>query len=153
MSVCVTFLYFLFVPGSSLSGPAIYLYHVRGNDFFLSISVELGEHIRFLSCAWFDGGWCWGGGGGLYPPSILDSFSFTKSKFTSKNIVINEYEVCLKMLQMTILETQILNICGGGCTAEPPRKLAPSAIIMPSHPPQPLASPGSAPKEGSLSYL
>ena len=32
-------------------------------------------------------------------PSPLD-FTFTKAKFTSKKLVLDEYEICLKMLEM-----------------------------------------------------
>ena len=50
-----------------------------------------------------------GGLGGLClrPPPPFLKFFFTKVKFTSKEIVLNNYEICLKMLEMAILETQI----------------------------------------------
>ena len=44
------------------------------------------------------------------PPPLFGFFPFfTKMKFTSKKfyVVLNEYEICLKMLEMAILETQI----------------------------------------------
>ena len=39
------------------------------------------------------------------PPSPF-GFFFTKAKFTSKKLVLDEYKICLKMLEMAILETQ-----------------------------------------------
>ena len=32
---------------------------------------------------------------------------FAKAKFTSKTLILNEYEICLRMQEMAILETQI----------------------------------------------
>ena len=59
------------------------------------------------------------------PAPFLDFFSFffTKTKFTSKKlyIVLNEYEICLKMLEMAILETHIFKVkmSGGACPQTP----------------------------------
>ena len=62
------------------------------------------------------------GGGGLGtclpppPPTFLDFFFFlyTETKFTSKKlyVVLSEYEICLNMLEMAILETRISEISG-----------------------------------------
>ena len=45
------------------------------------------------------------------PPSFLDFFSlfFTETKFTCKKLylVLNEYKIGLKMLEMAILENRI----------------------------------------------
>ena len=84
------------------------------------------------------------GGGGLGtcfpppPPLFFGFFSlfFTETKFTSKKlyVVLNEYEICLKMLEMAILETHISEISRGGMPPDPPRKLAPLALIVPPPP-------------------
>ena len=39
------------------------------------------------------------------PPPCFWLFFFAKTKFPSKELVLNEYKVCLKMLEMAILET------------------------------------------------
>ena len=44
------------------------------------------------------------------PTPFLAVFYFTKAKFTSKKLVLNEYEIYLKMLEMAILETKIFKI-------------------------------------------
>ena len=76
-----------------------------------------------------------GGLGGLShpPPLPFWIFFFTKAKFTSKTLVLNEYEICLKMLKMVILETKIFKSFWGSMPPGPPTMLAPSE------------SPGSAP--------
>ena len=84
-------------------------------------------------------------GGAMPPPPFFDFFLsffffifyfFTKAKFTSKKSVLDEYEICLKMLEMAILETQnfktfwtpLENLC-----------------LWRSWCPSPFESPGSAP--------
>ena len=63
--------------------------------------------------------------------SFLSFFSFfTKTKFTSKKVVLNEYEICLKLLQMAILETQIFKNFWGSMPPNPPRKLTSSALVV-----------------------
>ena len=50
------------------------------------------------------------GGGAGVPPSLtpLGVFFFFKSEvYEQKKLVLNEYEICLKILEMAILETQI----------------------------------------------
>ena len=63
------------------------------------------------------------GGGGFgtcfsSPPTFLDFFFFlfAETKFTSKKlyVVLNENEICLKMLEMAVLETRISEISGRG---------------------------------------
>ena len=49
----------------------------------------------------------WGAWGPV-PPPPLDFF--LKAKFISKKLVLNKHEMCLKMLEMAILETQISNL-------------------------------------------
>ena len=61
------------------------------------------------------------------------SSSFYKTdKFTSKKlyVVLNEYEICLKMLEMAILEPHIFKTFWGNMPQDPPRKLAPSALVV-----------------------
>ena len=60
-----------------------------------------------------------------------------------KKLVLDEYEICLEMLEMALLETQIFkNLWGGGhAPRPPPRQLAPLVLVVPSS----LESPGSAP--------
>ena len=45
------------------------------------------------------------------PPSPILNFFFTKTKFTSKKLVFSEYEICLKMLKMAILEPSRRSFC------------------------------------------
>ena len=64
--------------------------------------------------------WLIQGGGGWGPVSpFLDFFFFTKAKFTSKKLVLNEYEICLKILEMAILEIQIFKTFGKACPQTP----------------------------------
>ena len=81
------------------------------------------------------------------PPSpSSDYFSFYKSKVYLQKLVLNEYEICLKMLEMAILETQIFKIFwGGGMPPDPPRKLAPLALVGAPPPPPPFENLESAP--------
>ena len=71
-------------------------------------SVETAS--RSVNWQWrIQGGIGWGGWGGWGPviaPSPFLDYFFTKTKFTSKKWVLNEYEICLKMLEEAILETQ-----------------------------------------------
>ena len=48
-----------------------------------------------------------GGGGGWGAVTPLLEFFLTKAKFTSKKLVLNGYESCLKLLEVAILETRI----------------------------------------------
>ena len=63
--------------------------------------------------------------------------------FKSKKLVLNEYEICLKLLEMAILRLKFSNISGEHIP-RPPRKLAPSALVV-APPPPPYESLGSAP--------
>ena len=45
-------------------------------------------------------------------------------------MVLNEYEICLKMLEMAILEPHIFKTFWGNMPQDPPRKLAPSALVV-----------------------
>ena len=79
------------------------------------------------------------GAGGLcsLPPLFgFSSSSFYKNKFTSKKlyVVLNEYKTCLKMLEMAILETHIFKTFWGSMPPDPPRKLALSALVLPTSP-------------------
>ena len=72
------------------------------------------------------------------PPPIWSFFLFTKAKFTSKKYsILNKYEICLKMLEMAILETEIFKNF--------PWKLAPLSLLVPPPPPLPFERPRSAP--------
>ena len=78
-----------------------------------------------------------GGWGPVLPPPLFGFFSsFYKNKFTSKKLylVLNEYEICLKMLEMAILETHIFKTFWGSMPPDPPRKLAPLTLIVPPPP-------------------
>ena len=74
-----------------------------------------------------------GGTSGLYPPFL--EFLFTKAKFTSKKVVLNEYEICLKMLEMAILETQIFKKFLGSMRQHPPEGSCLQRSLV--HPPPP----------------
>ena len=69
-------------------------------------------------------------GGAMLPPPPF-GFYFTKAKFTSKKILLDEYEICLKMLEMAILETQIFKSFSGSMS---PRKLVPLVLVLPPPP-------------------
>ena len=49
-----------------------------------------------------------GSEGGLCSPFCFVFLFFYKSEVHWQKLVLNEYEICLKMLKMNILETQIL---------------------------------------------
>ena len=51
-------------------------------------------------------------------PGGLPPF-FTKAKFSSKKLLLDEYEICLKMLEIAILETQIFKNFWGGMPPDP----------------------------------
>ena len=72
--------------------------------------------------------------------SLLD-FLITKAKFMSKKLVLNEYEIGLKMLEMAILEIQIFKNFWGSMPPHPPGKFVPSALVGDP----PFESPGSVP--------
>ena len=81
--------------------------------------------------AWMraSGGSKGGEGLGLCPhpptPNLLDLFFLQQRSVTNKKRVLNENEICHKMLEMAILDTQIFkNFLG----EHAPRKLAPSII-------------------------
>ena len=82
---------------------------------------------------------------------FLDFFFFTKAKFTSKKLVLNEYEICLKILEMAILEIQIFKTFWKACPQTPGKACAVGARNA-SHPPPPppFESPGSAPAKRIL---
>ena len=64
-----------------------------------SICVTVVDNIIFSGGSKGGGGW-----GGLYSPFGV---IFTKAKFTSKILVLNEYEIYLKMLDLAILGIRI----------------------------------------------
>ena len=76
------------------------------------------------------------------PPPFFWSFLiiFIKVRFKSKKLVLNEYEICFKMMEMANLETQIFKNFWGSMLTDPPRKLMP-LVLMVLHPP--FESPGS----------
>ena len=76
-----------------------------------SSKLDLCNSSRQHHIQWLIQGEGGGGDGGLYSPFGV---IFTKAKFTSKKIVLNEYEIYLKMLDLAILGI---------------RKLAPSALV------------------------
>ena len=80
-----------------------------------------------------------GGIGGLCPPPFWILFFLQKRSLLAK-LLLNEHKICLEMLEMAILETQIFKNFWGSMHPDPPRKLAPSALV--SAPP--FANPGSA---------
>ena len=76
------------------------------------------------------------------PPPLLDFFFLQKRSLLAK-LVLNKHKICLKMLEMAILETQIFKNFCGSMPPDPPRKLAPSALVA-ALPPPPFANPGTA---------
>ena len=90
--------------------------------------------------------------GGPVPPlpHPLWIFFFTKAKFMSKKLILDENEIYYKMLEMAISETQIFINFGGDMPPDPLRKLAPLALVVP--PPHPFESPGSAPVSHCCNY-
>ena len=74
--------------------------------------------------------------------ALLDFF-FTKTKFTSKKLVLNEYEICLKALEMVILEIQIFKTFWRSMTPDPLE-----ISCLGTHGASSLESPGSAPGKG-----
>ena len=83
--------------------------------------------------------------GGLPPP--LFGVSFTKAKFTSKKVVLNKYKICLKMLEMAILETQIFKNFWESMPPDPPWKAHTFAV---HGAPPPFESPESVPEVEEL---
>ena len=83
-----------------------------------------------------------GPGGPCDPPFFgffFIYFFYTKAKFTSNKLVFKTvYEICLKMLEMAILETQIFKHFCRSMPPDPPRKLGPSAFVGSPSPPAPL---------------
>ena len=76
------------------------------------------------------------GAGGLCPPTHFYDFFFfffSKTKFTSKKlyVVLNEYKIFLKKLEMA---TRIFKNLWGSMPPDRPRKLAPSALVVPPPP-------------------
>ena len=49
-------------------------------------------------------------------------------------VVLNKYEICLKILEMAILETHIFKTFWESMPPDLPRKLAPSALVLPPPP-------------------
>ena len=60
-----------------------------------------------------------GGGGGPGGPVPTFWIFFTKAKFMSKKLVLNLYEICLKMLEMAILEIEIFKNFWGTNAPDP----------------------------------
>ena len=65
----------------------------------------------------------------------------------SKKLVLDEYEICLKMLEMAILDKQIFKNSWGACPQTPPGK----TCAFGAHG-TPLESPGYAPVMFSVSH-
>ena len=84
-----------------------------------------------------------GGFRGACVPHTLsgDFFFFIKAKFRSKQLALKEQEICLKKLEMAILQTQNFKDFWGSMPPDSPRKLAPTALVLPS----PFESLGFAP--------
>ena len=73
------------------------------------MDAELYEHMHYFDCC------CYSvadprGLGGAVPPFL---------EFTSKKVVLNEYEIFLKMLEMAIIETQIFKTFWGSIPQDP----------------------------------
>ena len=60
-----------------------------------------------------------GGGAGGASVRFSDNFFFLQKRSLLAKISINEYEICLKILEMVILETQIFKFFGGACPIPP----------------------------------
>ena len=75
-----------------------------------------------------------GGMGGLCPPPPFLIF-FLQKRILLAKLVLNEHKICLKMLEMAILETQIFKNFWGSMLPDPLRKLAPSALVSAPPPP------------------
>ena len=65
--------------------------------------------------------------GGVVPPPFLDFFKYKNEVYEQKNVL---NEICLKMLEMAIIETQIFKNFWGSISPDLPRKLAPSAFVV-----------------------
>ena len=70
--------------------------------------------------------------GGSKEGGLLGLFFFTKATFTSKKLVLNEYEICLKKLEMAILETQFFKNFRGCMPPDPPARLRRSLVPPPN---------------------
>ena len=53
------------------------------------------------------------------PPVLIFFFFFYKSEVYQQKFLLNEYEMCLKMLEMAILKTQIFKNFWGGMPPDP----------------------------------
>ena len=60
-----------------------------------------------------------GGGGGGWGPVPTFWIFFTKAKIMSKKLVLNLYEICLKMLETAILEIEIFKHFWGTDAPDP----------------------------------
>ena len=94
----------------------------------MNIKVEKSTKSLWKHSSVADPRGAWGAWGpwGPVPPPPLDFF--LKAKFISKKLVLNKHEMCLKMLEMAILETQISKKFLRDHAPDPPTKLAPSAV-------------------------
>ena len=68
---------------------------------FTTVIIIISVAVTFITVADPGGGW----GGGLCP--LFWSFFFNKNEVYEQNLVLNEYEIYLKILEMAVLETQI----------------------------------------------
>ena len=98
-------------------------------------SIGRPVYFRHNSSDWHDIQWRIQGGGfqGACvppPPPSFRKFFFTKVKFCWQKLVLNEYKICLKVLEMALLDIQIF------------KSLSP---LVEAPPPFPLQNPGSAP--------
>ena len=90
-----------------------------------------------------DGGMGLGGLCPPPPPPSLFRFCFYKSEVYYQKLVLNKYEICLKMLEKAILETRLFKkFSGGGC---PHTSLESSHLRHSLVPPPPLENLGSTP--------
>ena len=68
--------------------------------------------------------------GGLCPHPFWIFFKYKNEVYEQKNVLNVLNEICLKMLEMAIIETQIFKNIWGSISPDLPRKLAPSAFVV-----------------------
>ena len=68
--------------------------------------------------------------GGLCPHPFWIFFKYKNEVYEQKNVLNVLNEICLKMLEMAIIETQIFKNFWGSISPDLPRKLAPSAFAV-----------------------
>ena len=78
-----------------------------------------------------------GGHGGPVPPFGI---IFLQKRSLLTKLVLNEHKICLKMLEMATLETQIFKNSGRECSQTPLESLRLRRSLVPP----PFANPGSA---------